>query len=267
LSGDVFGALAQMTKNLARFNSTFSVNTQELRSTLEGVHESYKHQAEIFKNINKLKISEIATANIRIYDHLKNCTNEIGLLGEYLENVKTYLIDVHRSITNADIYFKKEIDQIDERKGIINKAVGGIDNHLQNVISELRKNSNTHIEELKKSTVRQTESLKEAIKEQQETLNKKLQETSLIVSELRNLSDVRSSMDKLVQIANSQNQKIDKLTHAISELIQMKTESTGFFIPQWVKISAILGFGIISIFCLIFLVKELIKAMIYFFPL
>jgi hypothetical protein len=267
LSNDVSGALTQMTKNLTRFNNAFSTNTQELRTTLESVNESYKNQAEILKAINKLKISEIATANIEIYDKLKNCTAEIGDLGGYLENVRTYLNDVHQSIADVGTYFRKEIAQIEERKGVISRLVGELDNHLQTAVNSLKENADTQIRELKTATVIHTDALKTAIQEQRDALNNKLKETSVIIDELKNLTAVRTSMDNLVKATNSQNLKIDNLVHSISELAQMKTGRTGFFIPQWVKILAISGFSIISLSCLIFLAKELIKIIDKFFPI
>jgi len=227
--------------------------------TLENVNESYRNQAEILKTINQLKIKDIATANIDVYDKLKNCTDEIGLLGTYLENVKTYMETINQSISKVGIYFYKEIEQIDERKGVINKAVGKIDNELQILISTIKKNAENQIDDLRKSTVRQSESLKQAIEQQHESLNKKLQETSVIVSELKNLTSLRTSMDHLVQATSSQNAKLDNLARSISELAGMKTGTGGFFIPQRMKIILITGFCIISVSCLVFLIKEIIS--------
>jgi len=266
VSSDVSSALAQMTRNLSKFNSTFSSNTEDLRTTLENVNESYRNQAEILKTINQLKIKDIASANIEIYDKLKNCTDEIGILGDYLENVKIYLTDIHQSIEKIGIYFDKETNQIDERKGILSKAVGIIDNELQEFISAIKENAETQIDDLKKSTVRQTDALKQAIEQQQIALNKKLEETSVIVSELKNLTAVRTSMDNLVQAANIQNHKIDNLARYISELAETQTGER-FSIPKWVKILFITGFGVISLSCCVFLVKELLDVLDKLFPL
>jgi len=263
LPGDVSGAFAQLTQNLTKFNILFSDNTNDLRATLENVNESYRNQAELLKAVNELKIKDIASVNIEIYDKLKNCTDEIGLLGSYLENVKTYLETLHQSIIKTGNYFGKEVEQIEERKGVISKAVGKIDNELQTIISAIKNNAENQVEDLKKSTVRQTEALKQAIELQQEALNKKLQETPGIVTELRNLPALRSIMDNLAQAINAQNHKIDNLVRSIHGLAKMETEDNGFFIPKWAKISFIVGFGIISFSCLIYLVNELLKVFGY----
>jgi len=261
LQGDISSAFVQLAQNLTNFNSVFSENTNDLKMILENVNESYQNQTELLKAVNDLKVKDIATANIEIYNKLKSFIDEIGVLGGYLENVKEYVETVHQSIAKTGTYFSREIEQIEERKGVITKAVAKIDDELHVLVSSIKKNAENQIEDLKKSTVRQTEALKQAIEQQQDALNKKLQETSVILSELKNLTALRTIMDNLVQATNSQNQKLDYLTQAISELVEVKggTGASWFFIPKWTKILLIAGFSVISLSCLIYLVKEFLN--------
>lgn len=103
-----------MTRNLSSFNNTFAENTKELRATLSQVNDSYQKQAEMMRAINRLKIGEIASANIEVYDKLRNSTNEIGIFAQYLSNANEFLSNIQT--------LNRKLDDYERRTQIIESA-------------------------------------------------------------------------------------------------------------------------------------------------
>jgi xanthosine utilization system XapX-like protein len=274
LSSDVSGALVKMSKNLTYFNKTFSSNTEQLQQVFQQINESYRSHAEMMESINRMKITEIATANIEVYDKLKNCTDEIGHFSIYLQNVNEYISNVKslnekldrnemrtKVVEDMGIFFKSEIEQIEARKGFINQTIGTIDNTLQKTFNKLQENVVELANQLSRTNVQQTEKLEKAIDEQQVILRKKLEETPKLIEELRNLTEIKRGITNFKDATDRQNKKIDELAAAIRELAQVKSAggSVKSTMPRWLKIIAIVGGGLISLSCLIFIINAVIE--------
>ena len=241
LSNDTAQTLEKMSQNLVTFNNTFSENTGELGKALSQVNESYQLQAELLDTIKQIADKNISTKNIQLYNTLKNSTEEIGTLASYLNNVNEYLANVKALNEKLDAseqrakviedmveFFKTEAQQIEARKGAINKAVGTVDNVLQDTLNRLKDHTNEQFVELTKATVKQ-----------QDALQQKLEETSVIIAELKNLTAIKDSISNFEQATQTQNDKLDNLTNAIISLTKVKFGSENHLTSPKPKISAI----------------------------
>lgn len=285
LSSDVSGAIVKMGQNLKDFNKTFSSNTKELSATLDKVNESYRGQAAVLQSIKELRINEIATANITIYDKLKDSTQELGdltqhiseyseqlsKLGKYLKNSEKYLIQVKelnekldegeermKTIERLGEFFEAELQQIQNRKSEMTKAVGVVDDALQEALIKMQENVGRQFSELEKSSALQ-----------QDILQEKLKETTALVEELKNLTAVKASLDKMEKsaekTANEQNKRLDTLISSIniltSEVKKSSSVNIGFNstgapvvtkkMPKWAKVLIIIGGSLVSLTCLL----------------
>lgn len=281
LSSDVSGTLVKMGQNLRDFNTTFSENTKELSATLDKVNESYRGQAEVLQSIKELRINEIATANITIYDKLKDSTQELGdvtqhiseysdqlsKLGKYLKNSEKYLIQVKelnekldegeermKMIERLGQFFEAELQQIQNRKSEMTKAVGIVDDALQEALIKMQENVGKQFNELEKSSAMQ-----------QDILQEKLKETTALIEELKNLTAVKTSMEKMEKSTGEQNKLLNTLVTSINNLTSevKKSNSTNVSInsagvpvvtkkmPLWAKILLIIGGSLVSLTCLI----------------
>jgi len=263
LSSDTTAAFEKLAANLFEFNKTFSANNAELREALQQINASYKGQAEVLEAINRMKIAGIATANISVYEKLKDCTDEIGQLGSYFQHVNEYLANVKQLNENLDrnetrsraveamgVFFKEEVSQIEARKATISKSVGTVDAMLQKALELLKENTEQQFNELTKASVKQ-----------QTALQKKLEETSEIVSELHNLTAVKNSMSLLNKATTEQNKKLDRLTDAIQALAESKASGElHFSLPLWLKVSMLGGAGLLLLACGLFVYFVLTKA-------
>lgn len=184
LTTDMTSVLEKMTRNLASFNSTFSVNTKELRSTLELVNQTSKGQTELLQSINQLKIKEIAKANISVYDKLKGCTDEIGYFSTYLRSVNTYIEDVRKlndkldanetrtkAIEDMGAFFMQERANMESWNGVVSKSIGQVDSSLQQAVSNLKLNIAEQFNELVTHTANQNDGFKQLVTNQFTTID------------------------------------------------------------------------------------------------
>lgn len=291
LSSDVSGTLVKMGQNLRDFNTTFSENTKELSATLDKVNESYRGQAEVLKSIKELRINEIATANITIYDKLKDSTQELGdvtqhiseysdqlsKLGKYLKNSEKYLIQVKelnekldegeermKMIERLGQFFEAELQQIQNRKSEMTKAVGIVDDALQEALIKMQENVGKQFNELEKSSAMQ-----------QDILQEKLKETTALIEELKNLTAVKTSMEKMEKSTGEQNKLLNTLVTSINNLTSEVKESNSTNVsinsagvpvvtrkmPLWAKILLIIGGSLVSLTCLIIISFIVLKVL------
>lgn len=281
LSNDTTAVLEKMARNLTGFNKMFSENTHELRETLQGINESYRNQAELIQSINQLKIRSIATANIEVYEKLKNCTDEIGVFAQFLHSANEYLTSIQslsrklddyekrtQIIENAGNFFVKNERWLAENFDTANLEAKGALERFNEVMTEsfgrIKESLDSQTLSLNNTVSEQQKVFFEAIKKQREDFQRKLEETNTIVDELKNLTSVKTSMMNLEEATRQQNLKIDSLAQAIRQLAEIKTSGTSEIkvnteMPHWVKTVGITTGGLLSISCLVYLVPQLIK--------
>lgn len=272
LSSDMTGVFEKMTRNLSSFNATFSTNTGELRKTLSLVNDSYRGQAELLESINKLKISDIASANIHVYDKLKNCTEEIGYFSTYLHSVNEYIANVRRlndkldanesrtkAIEDMGIFFKEERANMKAWNGVVSKSVGEVDNNLQLVVQRLKDSAEKQFNALTIHTTKQREGYEKVVDQQNEALITKTKELTKVVDELKNLTAVKTILTNLEKSTVEQNRKIDKLADSIKELAQAKSGTTANpHFPKWLKVAALFGGSFLVASSLFFVVIQVL---------
>ena len=196
LNDDLTGALVKMTQDLNNFNSTFAANTRELHETLQQVTDNYENQVELLETIDKLNINQIARANIDVYEHLKNCTDEIGKLFEHLrqsENYITKVVELNEKLGSIEErtklseelgnYFKNEIEYVKDRQGQMRQTMSGLDSVIADALSNLGVSVNANIQELTVVFQRQNQSVQQLIEEQQNALAESLANQQLLINQ------------------------------------------------------------------------------------
>lgn len=213
LSTDFTSTLVKMTNNLSDFNKTFSTNTQKLDQTLSKVNDSYIGQAKLLEEIERIDITNIAAANVRVYKNLKNCTEEIGMLTSSLKDARLY-IEAVRELTSrlgeADErvktwermgqFFEKEINEIEKRKAFISEAVGNVDEKLGSSFAAFEKMSKEKVDNIAERIIDQNEKLDKAMSLQENLLENKLKQMSDSIEERnRRLAETFDYLDQIVK--------------------------------------------------------------------
>lgn len=274
LSSDFASVINEMTLRLGVFNESFSSNVSEINTILEEVRDTTRGQVDLLKTVEQLKINRIATANIAVYEKLKDCTYEIGVLGEMLSASNDYVKSVTKlndKLDRSDERIKtiEEIGKffIQERSNfsIVNKYLGQTQDALSKSIDIFRENTEKQFSELVVHTNEQRKRYENVIAEEAEALKKRMKELSDITEELKNLSAVKTAMGNLEKATKEQNAKIDALTKSIKELASIKTSggtSSPFsfwsMLPKWGKIVVLIFLGLIVFTCIAHIVFNIL---------
>ena len=285
LTTDMSTALIEMTRNLNRFNDTFADNTRKLDVTLARVNTSYREQTRLIESIEQVGINKIVKANIEVYEKLKGCTDEIGMIAESLKSTSEYLKQVRLlsdKLDKADEraktwekmgeFFNQEIKQFEKRRGFITEAVGDVDKHLEKSFKHLQEQSENGVKDFRAHIIDQTKRLEVAMNEQEQVLNTKLEQMQKAIDHRNeNLSKVFAQIEvvaktlpaevnryakefgNLVEIKRS----ISELKNIVAKVANEKKDTVvvseaNFKIPTTLKIAIY----IIAVCCLIALGKE-----------
>ena len=304
LSNDTAQTLQKLSRSLVSFNKTFSFNTNdfnnafaqntnELRTTFSIVSNTYRDLSKILAAINNMNIHRIASANIEVYDKLKNCTDEIGKLGVYLQGLNQYQADTTTAIEKLNTFFDKGIERIDETNIGVKNALERFSQNSDTYLGTLQEKLDGQILNVNSATNRQQEAFQKysddisstltnalklqndellkhfttvssqmqtAANEQKEIFKQKLNETSLLVDELKKLTDIKKGIENFEKATKEQNGKIEELTRSIHKLAQKEISggSGPLPIPKWVKITVVTVASLVSVTCLAVLIPLLI---------
>ncbi|MDD3789388.1 MAG: hypothetical protein PHO94_11935 [Petrimonas sp.] len=245
----------------------------------------YKNQAELYRFIAELRIEDIATANIQVYQKLINCTNEIGKLGSYLQGVGNYSRELQQVVTEIQKYFNQELEQLTRRETLFAETINKIDFNtkealddfnrhfsaslqktqetFEHIISEIDDTLRTQQEKLKTALDNQNVLIIQSIDDQQKALEMKLQDTTKLVDELDKISDKIANITRLEQTMKDQNRKFDALLSEIAKLSQIKATGGEIKIAsqpnKTVKIALLTTGGILSLAGLSYFIPQFIK--------
>jgi len=267
LSDNVVGAIREMTGNLENFNKEFAQNTGNLGSALEKVNESYKMQVQLLDSIRQIADKDLSQQNLKLYTALQNSTEEIGTLAKYLKNCNEYLTNVKM--------LNEKLDNYENRTQFIEKASNFYSKH-ENWLAENYDKANRNLEEvvskyntaiegtfdsIKSDIERKRQELGTFIDNQNLALKRSAGDLDEIVKALSELGEVQKAVRAFESAIKGQNAKIERLADNIEKLAQ-KSSSGGIInipIPKWIKIFAIVGFSILVLSGLIFLISHLIR--------
>lgn len=281
LSNGMSDTIRRFTENLQGFNEMFSSNTKQLQETLSIVNQTSQGQVDIIsasnqiiESINNLKIRQIATANIEVYDKLKDCGEEIGALSEYLKTVNSYLTKVDslseklddadnrfRMIEEMAHFFKDERASLEMVKGKISMAVGEMDSEFSIAMSDLQNKLGGSINQLAIHTTEQTQTYEKTIEEQRKVLESKTSDMSKLVADMNKMADVKDSISKMGKSISEQNQKLEKLADAIKEMVNAKASNGTItpFMPKWVKWGAISLGSVLFLSCMLSIMSVVLQ--------
>lgn len=216
-----------LQKNLNAFNESFAENSKKLEEVFDGINTSYKGQAKLVEQVQSLKVSEMATANIKVLRELQQCTGEIVVLKEFLHQSNRYLMSVENLNSNLKdqyertqlieemgAFFKDEIEQVGQRKAAISRAVADIDRQMSDAFKDLADHTAKQFAQLTRLTAEAQVDYADAIEKQGKALDQRLARTPTIAEELRNLTAVKDNIGKLVERTEYQNVCTNKLITA-----------------------------------------------------
>lgn len=232
LSTDMTTTLVKMTNNLRDFNNTFSTNTLKLDRTLAKVNDSYTGQAKLLEALERVDVKRVAVANVQVYEKLKDCTDEIGMIGEALKSSRQYLQQVRELTTKLDKmderaktwekmakFFEREIKEIERRKAAISEAVGNVDEKLKQSFEHLGQTAKAKSDEVAEKIIDENNKLDNALSRQEELLNRKLGEMSDAIDKRnKKLTEVFDSLEQLTKTLPAEMQRYTRELSNLSDI-------------------------------------------------
>jgi hypothetical protein len=287
LSTDMTSTLVKMTDNLKDFNKTFSTNTSKLDHTLARVNDSYIEQVKILDLLGKIDVKKVALANIHVYEKLKNCTEEIGMIGETLKSSRMYLQEVRQlteKLDKADSraktwekmgkFFESEIKEFENRQSKISDVVGKVDEKLKKTFEHLEQIVKKKTDEVSTRIFDANDDLEKALSQQKDLLNKNLREMSDAIDKRnKKLSDIFASLERLAMTFPAEMQKYTRELSNLSDIkrgianlektiqnanFKRGSEDSVIVTPKGSKIPTMLKVAIyiIALYSFIMIVKE-----------
>ena len=246
LSNDAAKSIERMSQNLVSFNKTFSDNTEDLRQTLSQVNQATIMQKQLLDAVSRINDKKLAVQNMELYNALQQSTGEIEKLTQFLHDSTDYLNAVRalnekldkndqraKAVENMLHYFEEETAQIEQRKLAVSKAVGEVDDKLEEQLRKLGDHASANVDNFYK-----------ALGKQQDALQSKLNETQTLIAEIKNLSSIKEGISKFEKATLEQNKKIDNLTRSIEKLAELKVAGTNTVesvakikTPLWKRVS------------------------------
>ncbi|MBR0500643.1 MAG: hypothetical protein IJJ72_06570 [Bacteroidales bacterium] len=241
LSSDAAEALHHLAANLNDFNNTFSVNNNELKETLQTVKEATKDQGQLLQKINHLNITRIATANVEVYDHLRNCTEEIGQFGQYVHGINNYVNTARELIQKLDDanertrlieemaqFFKDERANLEAMKSLISTTIGDTDVRLSEAVSRLTQSTTSQFSALQTHLQERQFEFNRVVSDEQTNMMNALVEhrTAALnsIAESRRLFDeaLAQQMESMKQTFQSRIAELDSLTEELKNMRAVK---------------------------------------------
>ena len=258
VGSDFTSAMTKMAGTLASFNETFEDNVESLGNTLSLVNDSSTSQVELIKRLEELKVTKLVSANVDIYDKLKNCTEEIGdlayNLAEIISASEKHCENAERlaSLLNS---WEREIE---ERKGKISMAMANFDSYIDKL-------KDGWIEETKKLSG----DLSMAFASQNDIIEKQVQSMPQIVKEIDNLSSIKKLMEEMLLSTKKQGEELRRLTNSIDGLAQAKTTGAPISVTNPLNkfkkiglLSLTLSIPVMSLFVLLERLYEIVMSFI-----
>lgn len=265
MSDSITDTLEKLTHNLKDFNDTFSANTKNFGKELSKIDEIYNNQIKLIDTINKFEDKNVASNNIKLLSKLIECSGQIGTLGTYLEDVNGYLTNVRALNSKLDdyenrtqvieaagkFYSKNEkwlSDNFDSANLEVKGSLDRFHDTIEKNFEKHKESISSHLIEIDDFMSTQNSSIEVAFNDQEQILKGKFQETSKLLTELQNLSAVKSSMEKIEKATTDQNKKLDKLADAINKLAEIKVgERPQTKTPIWLIASSIGAFFVVIV--------------------
>lgn len=252
VSNDLSGTLIDLQKNLTNFNIAFNSNIKgfdlAIKSNLSSlsdavltVSSTYNNQINLIKEVQKTDFSGIMIANLEIVKKLEESSKNINQFSQYLHDINEYVSKVDNLTTNLEAhlnrtklieetsaFIKAEWTQIDSRKSLISTSVNDVDSFLRDSFDKLGEFTEYSLNKLKDSVNENLEVYVKSVENQKQAFTTDIKEINTVISELKNLSNIHSSLETMSTSFYDQALKLNEVSDSISisnELVKGAIES------------------------------------------
>lgn len=229
-------------QNLAAFNNDFAQNILKFEGVLSALANGYVQQTEVIKEIKGLNISAMAEANVRVLRELQASGEQLSDLQSFLNKSATYLGNVEKLNCNLEQYYKgliekvegyfeEEHQQMKARAADMGQAVGNVDEQLKLAFDGLKEKTLKEFKAIMSLTANQQSEFLAAVDAECKLLRTKLGETSALIEELHQLTDVKKEMSALSDYGKKISEQLGSLVES-NKSLRRAVEASGQVVPH-----------------------------------
>lgn len=216
LSSNTVSTLTLLERNLSKFNDSFGATIVKLDEKLSKVGETYGQQLEILRRIEKLDVSKVATANVKILKALDSSSGNIENFAKYMDNSTTYLSEVRKLTDELDGYlartgsletiadfYKKQMNEIALRQDAIKTTVISVDDTMQKALANLEEHTEKGLTGLKQTYIKQQDEMEKIAQQQGGLLTEKLAKIDVVIAFIEKLQPLLVQISKMEMAINN----------------------------------------------------------------
>lgn len=216
LSSNTVSTLTLLERNLSKFNESFGHTIVRLDEKLSKVGETYSQQLEILRRIEKLDVTKMATANVKILSALDSSSGNIENFARYMDSSTAYLSEVRNLTSELDGYlartgsletiadfYKKQMNEIALRQDAIKTTVISVDDTLQKALSDLEEHTESALMGLKQTYVKQQDEMERIAQQQGDVLNDKFTKLDTIIEFIGKLQPLLGQISRMETAINN----------------------------------------------------------------
>jgi hypothetical protein len=253
LDKNVNSTIHELQRNLTNFNDGFKSNVDKFDGFMESVHESFKSPTELLRLVKDMDINQIASANISVLKELKGSIGEMERFTGAIEKFGVYFIKINSFIYNAEELNKNLLAQLERTSSVeslvkkielittenekltefFNSHFSALEKYssaVNETINYTENNLKKEVESFSDFTRKSIDELRKFVIAEERTLQTRLQ-TSGLLDELKNLSNVKTSMENmetlskeqkvLIKAQNTKLETLDTLAKSIDDLVSV----------------------------------------------
>lgn len=216
LSSSTVSTLTLLERNLTKFNQSFGETIVRLDDKLSKVGETYGQQLEILRRIEKLDVTKMATANVKILHALDSSSGNLESFAMFMQNSTTYLSEVRKLTNQLDSYlartgsletiadfYKKQMNEIISRQDAIKSSVVNVDDVVQKALADLEEHTEQGLMGLKQTYVKLQDEMERIAQQQGGVLNDKLAKLDAIITFIEKMQPLVVQISKMENAINN----------------------------------------------------------------
>lgn len=241
LPTNINDAMQGVVANLNRFNTTFVENNQHLQQTFSKIESLSQTQGDVFRLINDVNMQEVATANISVLKDLRDCTDKLESLNNYLTAVKGYAQEIQLfrqqlAKEQDHLYILEEIRDFFRNHGYkdsLAKTITDSDDSLRTALRNLQETTANYMEMMSHTLTTQTDTFRSVSQEMEQTFETQLKRFPQIEKQMEQIAQIPLQLEKLAkEIESSNTRTANSINYALQNI---RVELSGSNLPQTTK--------------------------------
>lgn len=233
LNNDISSALVRMSENLLEFNSQFTASARSMGGMMTKIEEVAARQVQVFDFIDKQDVTRVSVANLEIYKHLKNATDEVEKFSQFWEGINQVLGRVYElnetlnknvaaieAIREIGDYFRQERSNVAKVGEVIQSQAGLFANAVNQSTYEMGSKLASASEEMHLTLVRTLKEMNDFVEYQKHSMH-----TAIKTQVLDDVGAVRSDVNELTEIIQGIVQRVEELSAGIQAEKRRSLES------------------------------------------